>query len=389
MKKKILSLALIFAAFAVNAQTPMEYAERMAQSEMKRNPEVWMADFAKKLKWDYTQGLMAKTMIELWKATGNETYYTYAKGLVDQFIEADGKIKTYKLSDYNIDRVNPGKALFEIYYRDKDPKVKTAIDTLRSQLRSQPRVDEGGFWHKKIYPWQMWLDGLYMGSPFYAEYIQNFGTPDEFADVVKQFTVAHKHTLNLETGLNHHAWDEKKEQPWADKVTGRSPESWGRAMGWYAMALVDVLDFIPADRAEDRAEILRILQDVAKAIKNTQQPSGVWYQVLSRPNEKGNYEEATVSCMFTYAIEKAVRMNYIDKSYLAVAQKGYDGIIKNFIQENDDKTISLTRCCAVAGLGGTPYRSGTFDYYVNETIRDNDPKGVGPFILMCIEMAKN
>lgn len=387
MKHLTITMAtLLLATCSLTAQTPLDYAEKMAKSEMLRNPEIWMVDSVQKLKWDYTQGLMSKAFLQLWKATQNETYYTYAKGLVDQFIEDDGKIKTYKINDYNIDRVNPGKALLDIYAREKEDKVKTAIDTLREQLRRQPRVDEGGFWHKKIYPYQMWLDGLYMGSPFYAEYIRNFGTTDEYADVVKQFTVVHKHTFNPETGLNHHAWDEKKEQPWADKTTGCSPEAWGRAMGWYAMALVDMLEILPKSQPRERAELLRILQDVARAIRNTQQPSGLWLQVLSRPNEAGNYEEATVSCMFTYAMAKALRMNCIPRSFKDDVQKGYNGIIKHFVKENDDKTISLIRCCAVAGLGGTPYRSGTFDYYIHEKIRDNDPKGVGPFMMMCLEM---
>jgi unsaturated rhamnogalacturonyl hydrolase len=276
--------------------------------------------------------------------------------------------------------------LFDLHKQTNDERYKKAIITLREQLKSHPRTSEGGFWHKKIYPWQMWLDGLYMGAPFYARYARDFNEPDAFEDVISQFVIVHRHTYNPEKGLNYHGWDEKKVQKWADPVTGCSPNFWGRAMGWYAMALVDVLDFIPENHPR-RGEILRILQEVADGIQKYQdKKSGLWFQVLDQGDREGNYLEATASSMFSYALLKAVRNGYIAPKYRKTAIKGYSGIVKHLIRENGDGSISLTKCCAVAGLGGNPYRDGSYEYYIRETVRDNDPKGVGPFIMASLEM---
>ena len=255
-------------------------------------------------------------------------------------------------------------------------------------MQYQPRTTEGGFWHKKRYPFQMWLDGLYMGAPFLARYAATFHEPEIFDDVVNQFAIVHKHTYNKEVGLNYHGWDESKEQRWADPETGCSPNFWGRAMGWYAMALVDVLDYFPEDYS-GHERLLSILKDVAAGIKKYQdEESGLWYQVLDQGSREGNYPEASASSMFVYTLLKAGRLGYIDQSYIEVAHKGYQGMLKHFIKENPDGTISLTDVCAVAGLGGDPYRDGTYEYYINEPVRDNDPKGVGPFILASLEMNK-
>jgi len=310
----------------------------------------------------------------------------YAKAYADQFISEDGIISGYKRSDFNIDKLNSGKFLFELYINTKDEHYKKAIFILRDQLKEHPRTSEGGFWHKLRYPHQMWLDGLYMGAPFYAQFGKEFNEPAVFDDVVNQFVTVHKHTFDTITGLNYHGWNESKEQQWANLQTGCSPNFWGRAEGWYAMALVDVLDFIPENHS-GRTKLLEILNQVAAGIKSVQDnESGLWYQVLDKGTQKGNYLEASASCMFVYSLLKATRLNYIDKEYRLVAEKGYEGILKNFIEENNDGTISLTNVCSVAGLGGTPYRNGTYEYYIGEPVRDNDPKGVGPFILASLEM---
>jgi unsaturated rhamnogalacturonyl hydrolase len=226
-----------------------------------------------------------------------------------------------------------------------------------------------------------------MGAPFYAQYAAVFNEPAIFDDVVNQFVTVHKHTYNPEIGLNYHGWDESKEQKWADPVTGCSPNFWGRAEGWYAVALVDVLDFIPQEHA-GRINILEILKQVVAGIKKYQDPkTGLWYQVLDQGNRQGNYLEATASSMFTYALLKATRKGYINKEYKEIAIKAYSGILENLIKNNEDGTISLTKCCSVAGLGGIPYRDGTYEYYIGEPVRDNDPKGVGPFIMASIEFS--
>ncbi|MBV5348109.1 glycoside hydrolase family 88 protein, partial [bacterium] len=210
-----------------------------------------------------------------------------------------------------------------------------------------------------------------------------------FDDVVKQFVLVHKYTYNPKTGLNYHGWDESKEQKWADPKTGCSPHYWGRAEGWYAMALVDVLDYLPQNHS-GRAKILEILNQVAAGIKKHQdQKTGLWYQVLDQCNREGNYLEATSSSMFTYSLLKAVRKGYISKDYKTVALKAYSGILENLIKNNSDGTISLTKCCSVAGLGGNPYRDGSYEYYIKEPVRDNDPKGVGPFIMASLEISMN
>lgn len=380
---------LSLSGFAQSQKRPiggLEMAVKMADSEIKHFPEPWTVDFNPKPVWNYTQGLIAHAMILLWKENGNETYYNYAKLYADKMIDANGDISGYQLKDYNIDAVNSGKFLFYIYKKTNDERYLKAINHLRDQLKTQPRTSEGGFWHKQRYPNQMWLDGLYMGSPFLTQYASWTKDLKIYDDVVNQFIVVNKHTYNSKIGLNYHAWDESKQQKWADPETGCSPNFWGRAMGWYAMALVDVLDYIPIDHP-DRPKLIEILNQVAGGIKKYQDlKTGLWYQVLDQGNRKGNYLEATVSSMFTYTLLKATRKGYISKDYKAVAIKAYNGILKNFIQKNGDGTISLNKCCAVAGLGGSPYRDGTFEYYIKEPVRADDAKGVGPFIMACLEM---
>ncbi len=390
MRKIVLLLLLLpFSALSGNAggvkKSGLEMAVKMADSEIKQFPEPWTVDFNPKPVWNYTQGLVALSMTDLWKETKNEVYYNYAKLYADKMIDASGNIAGYKIEDYNIDCVNSGKFLFDLYEKTKDEKYRKAIILLRNQLKTQPRTSEGGFWHKKRYPYQMWLDGLYMGAPFYAQYAKVFNEPELFDDVVNQFVTVHKYTYDPKTGLNYHGWDESKQQKWADSVTGCSPNFWGRAEGWYAMALVDVLDFLPSAHP-GRAKLLGILNQVAAGIKKHQDPkTGLWYQVMDLGGREGNYLEATGSAMFAYTLLKAVRKGYIPDDYKAVAIKGYNGMLENLIKENGNGTISLTKCCGGAGLGGNPYRDGSYDYYINEEVRDNDPKGVAPFIMASIE----
>ena len=359
---------------------------QMADSELQRNPDPRLIDFREKPKWEYTNGLMLLSFYKVWKKTGDERFLNYGKAYMDSMITADGNILTYKLTDYNIDRVNPGKFLMLLNQIDHKAKYDSAIQTLRDQMEDHPRTSEGGFWHKKIYEHQMWLDGLYMGSPFLAQYAALYNEPELFDDVANQFLQIEKHSYSEEKQLYYHGWDESKSQKWADPETGLSPELWGRAMGWFAMAVVDVLDYFPEDHPK-RDTLIHIAQKVATGIKKYQDSkSGVWYQVLDKGDQEGNYLEASCSSMFVYMLAKALNNGYIDPSYQVVADKGYEGILQEFIKENEDGTISLTKVCGVAGLGGNPYRDGTYEYYVNEIIRDNDPKGVGPFIMASLLM---
>lgn len=380
-----IGVLLALAAMPLRAQIgekPMSV--RMAESEMQRYPESWQLDFQPKLKWDYCHGLELGAMMDVYDRYGDRKFFDYALAYADTMVNEDGSIKKYKLTDYSLDRVNSGKILFRIYEQTKDVKYKKALDLLRSQFDGQPRNADGGFWHKKIYPHQMWLDGLYMGVPFLAEYAYRNSRPELYQEVIKQIKLVAQHTYDPENGLYRHACDVSKTEKWADPRTGQSQHCWGRAMGWYAMAIVDALDFIPLHE-EGRDSVLAILDNIAVQVKRLQSPEGVWYQVLDKSGELGNYLESSCSAMFIYTLFKAVRKGYLDESYLQVARKGYEGFLKEFVKVDGKGLVTVTKACAVAGLGGKNYRMGDYTYYINETIRDNDPKAVGPFILASLE----
>ena len=376
---------ITFAGFAQTVPNNDPWSLRIMDSEMIRTPKACNLDFQPTLKWDYCHGVELQAFLNAYDRYGLDKYFNYVKEYCDTMLTADGHIVSYKPSELSLDRINTGKIFFRMYERTKDEKYRKAMDMLRSQLTCQPRTSEGGFWHKLVYPNQMWLDGIYMASPFYAEYTFRNNRPEDYQDVLNQFLVIARHTYDPANGLYRHAWDESKSQKWANIETGQSAHVWGRAMGWYAMALVDALPFIPKHEA-GREKVLDILSNVAAQIKRTQDAkSGVWYQVLDESGKEGNYLEATVSTMFVYTLYKAVRLGYINRSYLDVAEKGYQGILKTFITVDVNGLVSINHCCAVAGLGGNPYRSGDYDYYIHEKIRSNDAKAVGPFINASLE----
>ncbi|KAA2240022.1 glycoside hydrolase family 88 protein [Chitinophaga agrisoli] len=336
--------------------------------------------------WTYDQGVILEGIAGLWKSTGDGNYFRYIQQCMDAFVDEQGNIRTYKSADHNIDHVKNGRLLLLLYKVTGQEKYRKAADVLREQLRTQPRTGDGGFWHKRRYPYQMWLDGLYMGEPFYAEYAALFHEDTAFNDITRQFVLMEKHARDSRTGLLYHAWDESRQQRWADKTTGRSPNFWGRAMGWYGMALVDVLDYFPADH-KGRDTLIAILNRFAAAAVKYQDPaSGVWWQVLDKGKEKGNYLEASASCMFVYALEKGVRKGYLPESYRKAAVKGFAGIQKQFITRAAEGGVDLHGVCSVAGLGGEPYRDGSYAYYLSEKVVVNDPKGAGAYMLAAHEM---
>lgn len=372
----------------VTISSDLPWSERMAQSIMLRNPEAWMTDFREEPRWTYTNGLVLSAILKVGEASGKDKYVDYAKSYADTLISATGEIRDYHFHDFNIDNVNPGKLVFSLYKITGDERYKVVLNTLRRQLQWQPRTTEGGFWHKLIYPWQMWLDGLYMGSPFYAEYGQYFNEPTAFDDVARQFILMEKNARDPQTGLLYHGWDESHSQRWANPETGQSPCFWGRAMGWYLMALTDALAFFPEDHPK-RAELEAILLRSAEAVAKYQDPqTGLWYQVLNQGDRAGNYLEATASSMFVYAFCKGTAAGYLPQSFQAKAEKGYQGILDNLLEVTPTGEVHLNQCCAVAGLGGKPYRDGTYEYYINEQVRSNDAKGTGPFILASLEFEK-
>ncbi len=351
------------------------WAIRMADSVMQRCPVLGTT-------WTYEWGLMLKAMLEVWRVTGDPRYFAYVKTNVDTLVDAQGNIRTYRPDEYNLDLINPGKVLFPLIRETGDSRYEQAARQLRAQLRTQPRTHSNGFWHKQIYPFQMWLDGIYMTSPFLAEFAATFGEPDAFDDVAHQITLIARQTRDGSNGLLYHAWDESRQQRWANPVTGCSPHFWGRALGWYVMAIPDVLDHLPEHHPQ-RADLITIFaRTLAALIAVQDQESGVWYQVLDQGDRPGNYLEASATCMIAYALAKGIERGYLDQSsYTPAAQRAYQGILARFVEVDQAGLVNLNRICSVAGLGGTPYRDGSFDYYVNEKIVSNDFKGVGPFVM--------
>lgn len=367
--------------------TTKKWSERMALTLMKNHPEAYQVDGKMEPKWDYVHGLVMTGFEQLYKETKDQKYFDYVKGYADSTIDENGKIPSYKFENYNIDMLEAGNILFDLYHKTKDERYLTAMKQLKSQLEVQPRTSEGGFWHKKIYPNQMWLDGLFMGAPFYAHYTTKFENGKNLDDVALQFETIQKHLVDPKTGLLYHGWDESKKMDWANKTTGTSPNFWSRSLGWYVMALVDVLDYFPEDHPK-RAELISYLNSSSAAIAKFQDPSGLWYQVTDKGNVGGNYLEGSGSAMFIYAFAKGANKGYLSKEYKNIATKAFDGMIKNLVKVSPDGEVVITQVCAVAGLGGNPYRDGSFEYYVNERKQDNDPKATGPFILGALELNK-
>ncbi len=365
--------------------SPLQWSVRMADSEMARRDGklAWKEDST--ARWDYTTGLFGFSLLKLNEHTDDPRYVQFARETIGSFITPEGDIRGYKPGDYSLDNINPGRALLRLYDLTRDERYKKAADLLRKQLETQPRTSEGGFWHKQRYPNQMWLDGLYMASPFYTEYaIQFHDPPASLDDVAKQIRLMSEHTYDPATGLFYHGWDESKQQDWANKTTGTSSCFWGRAIGWYGMALVDVLDSFPADHPA-RPQIIATLQKLCAGLVKYQDPqSGLWYQVVDQGDRKGNYLEATSSSMYVYILAKSIRLKYISRDNLPAVEQAYRGIIDRLVKTDENGQVSLTQCCSVAGLGYG--RDGSYAYYLSEPIVDNDLKGVAPFILSGIEL---
>ena len=335
--------------------------------------------------WNYEMGVVLAGFEKLTPITSDKKYAAYTKNIIDHFITADGTIRTYELEEYNLDNIPTGRQLLYLYQTTKEEKYKRAATVLYKQLAWQPRNKAGGYWHKLKYPTQMWLDGLYMAEPFAAEYATMFNDAKKFDDIVNQFVLMEKYSRDIKTGLLYHGWDESKLQKWADPKTGLSPEFWSRAMGWYMMALVDVLDYLPANYKR-RTELVAILNRLSTALVKFQDATeGVWWQVTNKANQNLNYLESSSSAMFLYALSKAVNKKYITIAFKPAIVKAYNGIIKNFVRVDEAGNVHYLQAVAGAGLGGTPYRDGSYEYYVKEPRRDDDLKAIGPFIQACIE----
>jgi unsaturated rhamnogalacturonyl hydrolase len=332
--------------------------------------------------------LLARSINEVSQTEGNAQMYLYFKDYMNYFISDSGDILTYDPKEYNIDQVQPARNLLMLYQLTREEKYKLAILKAVEQMKTHPRTNEGGFWHKKIYPYQMWLDGLYMAQPFLTGYAKIFNDTAWFGESVKQLTMVYKRTLDPKTGLLYHAYDESRQQKWCNPETGQSKHFWSRAMGWYSMAIVDVLDNLPKDQP-GRDSLILILQNIAEALVKVQDPkSNIWYQILDMGTGEGNYLEASGSAMFIYTFAKGARNGYLNTKYRDIALKAYEGLVSTLIETDDKGLVNLNFVCGGCGLGGNPYRDGSYTYYIHEKIVTNDTKGVAPFILAGLELDK-
>ncbi len=361
----------------------INYSSAMADSIIAKN--IKLTDH-----WGYEYGLTLEGIYEVYKATGERKYLDFIIKTMDTFINQDGTINGYRLDEYNIDHLNNGKMVLKLYDETHEERYKKAAELLYSQTKTHPRTSEGVFWHKMIYPHQIWCDGLYMGAAFMASYVDHFGQESDFDDIVIQFTKSYPHLVDSTTGLLYHAYDESKSMFWADKETGLSEHFWGRAMGWYVMALADVLEYLPKTH-QGYAELSEILNKCLKALLKVQDSKAhVWYQILNLANEPQNYLEASASCMITASLFKAMRLGVLENEFMEHAKNAYAGLITQFIAQTKDGHYNLNKICYVAGLGGAGgvARDGTFAYYVSEPIISNEPKGLGPFLFASTEFER-
>jgi len=390
---RVLSCFLAVAAttgpFTLRAATPdddaLPLSQRAANAAIARWPDGHTAPSGAPSIWAYELGTLLEGMDAVYLNSADPSYYNYIQKSVDALVAPDGSIPTLKPEEHQLDNILLGRQLLLLYRVTRNQRYLIAAKFLSDQLAQQPREPSGGYWHKQRYPNQMWLDGLYMAEPFRAEYASISHHPEDFADITHQFVLMEQHARDPRTGLLYHGWDESKQERWANKQTGHSSEFWARGMGWYMMALVDTLDYYPAGDP-GRKQLMAILQRTAAAVARYQDPkTGLWFDVLNKPSEKGNYLESSAACMFVCSFAKGVRMGYLPRTYSPSTQRGYKAILAHFVKI-DGKDVSLTSTVKGSGLGGDPYRDGSFAYYIGEKVATNDAKGVGAFLLASSEM---
>jgi unsaturated rhamnogalacturonyl hydrolase len=364
--------------------TKDKWSVRMANTVLASSHDSLIHYVAGSPKWAYDVAFLGMAIDRLGKV--DPKYSKYLDDWVNYFIHPDGSVTDYRMNEYNLDRIFPGRDMITVYKRNPDLKYKIALGNFIEQLKTHPKTNSGGYWHKSIYPNQMWLDGIFMASTYMAEYAKVFNDPQWFDVATNQTKMIYGKTLDPSTGLLMHAWDESKTQKWCDPVTGQSHYPWSRAMGWYTMAIMDILEYLPENHP-DRKELIKILQSTCDALLKVRDPkSGIWYQVLNQGGRQGNYLEGSGSAMYTYVFAKGARLGYLDKKYRKIANSAFDGILKELITVDNNGLVTMHNICGGCGLGGNPYRDGTYEYYINEKRFDNDTKGVAPFILAAIEL---
>ncbi|MFN8241671.1 MAG: glycoside hydrolase family 88 protein [Bacteroidales bacterium] len=361
----------------------VKWSARMANSVMTRADSLIHHLGVKNPKWSYDVAFLGMAIDKLGKT--DPRYSKYMSDWVRYFVNSDGSVTDYKPEEYNLDRIFPANNVLTLYQRQNDPLYRKVLDSFIGQLKTHPKTNSGGYWHKKIYPWQMWLDGIFMASPFMVRYASEFNQPEWYDVATFQVREIYRRTL-YPSGLLAHAWDESKSQKWCDPATGQSHHPWGRSIGWYVIAIEDILEYLPANHP-DRDSLIDILRKTCDALLKVADPrTGLYWQVLDQGGREGNFLEASCSAMFTYAYARGAHKGYLDKKYLDIANRNFDSMLKEFIRIDDKGLLTLTNVCAVGGLGGNPYRDGSYEYYINEKKQDNDPKGVAPFILAALEL---
>jgi len=360
-----------------------KWSVRMANSVMNRSDSlVYYVD--RNPKWAYDVAFLGMAIDRM--GIVDPVYSKYMEDWVKYFVQSDGSITDYRIEEFNLDRIFPGRNVMTVYKRTSEVKYMYALHSFIDQLRGHPKTKSGGYWHKKIYPWQMWLDGIFMGSTFMVRYASEFNAPEWYDVAATQTKMAYEKTLDQGSGLLMHAWDESRQQKWCDPETGKSHYPWSRATGWYIMAIVDILEYLPEDHP-DRSDLITILQNTCEALLKVQdQKTGLWFQVLNQGGREGNYIEGSGSAMFTYVFARGAHEGYLDDKYLEIAEKAFDNLTKELITTDESGFLTMHNICGGCGLGGNPYRDGSYEYYINEKRIDNDPKGVAPFILAAIEL---
>ncbi|MBQ9328079.1 MAG: glycoside hydrolase family 88 protein [Solobacterium sp.] len=339
-------------------------------------------------KWNYIDGCMMTAVLSLYEMTGEKRYLDFADEFVGWYVNEDGTIKTYSPEERNLDNINMGRSLFPLYELTGKEKYRRALDTVRSQIDLQPRTKEGNFWHKDIYPWQIWLDGLYMAQPFYMQYETLFNKMNGCKDSYTQFVNVERLMKDPKTGLYYHGYDESRQMYWADPETGTSPNFWLRSLGWFMCALVDTAEVMQETLYYEYRYLQKMLEDLAESLLHYQDPSGMFWQVVNYPEEEGNYLETSGTALIAYALLKGTRLGYLPAKFRAVGEHAVEGIIDKYLSRNEDGTLKLGGICLVAGLGGKQHRDGSRPYYYSEPIVENEAKGTAPFILSYIELLR-
>lgn len=366
-----------------------EYIDYLLQNSTAESPawNIEMIRSGKPNKWNYIDGCMITAVLALYEITGEERYLAFADDFMDWFVQPDGSIKTYDKEEYNLDNINPAKNLFALHRHTGKQKYRLAMDTVRAQLDTMPRTKAGNFWHKKIYPWQVWLDGLYMAQPFYMQYETSFNSLRGCQDIFAQFKNVQK-SMKKANGLYFHGYDESREMYWADPKTGCSQNCWLRALGWFTIALVDTLEVMDEQMYYEYRALQKMLRELVDAMLPWQHQSGMFHQIIDMPEAEGNYLETSGSAIVAYGMLKAVRLGFLPAKYRPFAEKAFFGTAENHLAKKPDGAPVLGGICLVAGLGGAERRDGSLAYYFSEPVVENEAKGVAPMLLAYTELLR-